>query len=88
MAYKAMQERMLSVWELPERNKGNCEKMKHCHEQKIKKETCYVRFGKGVYESSASTLVTVRNEDIIFDFDKKGRVIGFELLGSEKKCQK
>jgi len=88
MAHKVMQERMLSVRELPERNKGNCENMKSCHEQQIKKETCYVRFGKGVSEGSASTLVTVRNEDIIFDFDKKGRVIGFELLGSEKKCQK
>ena len=88
MAHKVMQERMLSVRELPERNKGNCENMKSCHEQQIKKETGYVRFGKGVSEGSASTLVTVRNEDIIFDFDKKGRVIGFELLGSEKKCQK
>ena len=33
---------------------------------------------------------TVRDEDMIFDFDKDGRVIGIELLGSDtcvKPCQ-
>jgi hypothetical protein len=66
-----------------------------CHETFVPEHSCYVRFGtqKSVcgattkYEVPKEWFITSRDEQMIFDFDRKGRVIGIELLGN-KPCQK
>jgi uncharacterized protein YuzE len=72
--------------------------MKKCHKIQIPKDVCYIKFGKGEYHHSIDNpalnklnyFTTIRGEDMIFDIDKKGRIIGIELLGSKtarKPCQ-
>ena len=63
-----------------------------CHKIKVPKDCCYISFGKGKYSYSfdgenkrnGKYFETIRNENFIMDFDKKGRIIGIELLGSKK----
>ena len=52
---------------------------------------CYVSFvrektKKKYSHSSSEELWTVRGEQLVLDFNKKGEVIGLELLG-DKACQ-
>lgn len=64
-----------------------------CKELLVKKDCCYIRFGKGEYDHSIDgdgirlDFVTVKGDSIVIDFDKKNRIIGIELLGN-KPCQK
>ena len=68
-----------------------------CKRTYVKKESCYVKFTnkkvKDLYSTNTLKLDelgdcwTVRDEQMIFDVDKKGRVIGIELLGN-KTCRK
>ena len=63
-----------------------------CSKIKIPKNCCYIVFGKDKYKKSILTekLTTIRDETMIIDVNKKGKVIGIELLGSpkaRKPCQ-
>jgi uncharacterized protein YuzE len=63
-----------------------------CHEQKIRKNTCYVSFVNPFdkVDHSSDAFITARGERMVIDFDKKGRVVGIELLNSKtalKRCQ-
>jgi hypothetical protein len=80
--------------------------MSKCIKINIPKDICYIGFGKGpVFESYDGTMIvekgkkitlqgrpfyTIRDEQFIMDLDKKGRIIGIELLDSpkaRKPCQ-
>ena len=66
------------------------EKKKTCHEIKVPESCCRLDFGEGKYSYSNPNFETVRGEQMIIDFDKEERVIGIELLSSErakKRCQ-
>lgn len=64
---------------------------KRCKELVVPKDCCYIRFGlMKNYEGSNDELYTVRDESMVFDLNKKGDVIGIELLASKKarkRCQ-
>lgn len=57
----------------------------------VSRDACYVRFGMRtavVVESrDDGRYRTARGEDIIFDFDADGHVVGLELVGPGKACQ-
>jgi uncharacterized protein YuzE len=63
-----------------------------CHRIDLEKDVCYIRFAckDQKYEYSEEIGETIRGEELIVDFNKKGKIIGIELLGSElapKPCQ-
>ncbi len=60
-----------------------------CKIIKVSEKCCYIKFGKSKYDSSLNDLTTVRKELIVIDFDKKGFVIGIELVNPDlKSCQR
>lgn len=58
-----------------------------CVEIEPAKEVCYIRFSRAAPSHQMMLGHTVRNELIVFDYDADDRVIGIELVGSEKPCQ-
>jgi uncharacterized protein YuzE len=59
----------------------------NCKKVFIKPDICYIRFyndKKQKYSHSILGFETIRGEELIVDVDKSGRVIGIELLGSQK----
>lgn len=66
--------------------KFNASKCKHIY---VGKDVCYIKFARKFkdYRASNDKFHTVRNEWMIIDLDKKGKVIGIELVG-DKKCMK
>ena len=65
-----------------------------CNEIFVPKKCCYIRFvtKKNVLKNklirnSSSEMVSFRGEQMIIDLDKRGWVIGIELLGT-KDCRK
>ena len=60
-----------------------------CKEIYVDKDVCYIKFTRKNkdYKVSNDQFHTVRNEWMIIDLDKKGRVLGIELLGN-KRCMK
>jgi hypothetical protein len=68
-----------------------------CHKIDVPDDVCMLRFaeykrlGKGTtYAYSKHSYETVRGEEMIVDFDKRGKVLGIELLSgptAKKPCQ-
>lgn len=60
-----------------------------CKQIYVDKDVCYIKFTKKIkgYNVSNDQFHTVRNEWMILDLDKKGKVLGIELIGN-KKCMK
>ena len=59
-----------------------------CHRIEVPKDVCYIRFGKDkIHHTVHEDYGTIRNEDVIMDFSKDGKLIGIELLGDGKPCQ-
>ena len=62
--------------------------MKKCKHIDVPEDCCFIRFGRAKYSHSDDMeLETLRGETITIDFDKKGKVIGIELVGDNKPCQ-
>ena len=60
-----------------------------CKSLSVAKDVCYVRFGgQSVSNSSNLPYQTVRGEELILDFDSDGRIVGIELISSDKPCQR
>lgn len=61
-----------------------------CNGIEIGEDVCYIKFGEKTkkYVHSEDDFETVRGETMIIDFDEDGRVMGIELLGDKKPCQK
>ena len=55
-----------------------------CIKIDIPKECCYIGFSHGTVDHSADFGFTTRGEQMILDFDKKGDIMGIELLSSKK----
>lgn len=75
-------------------NKKDFEKLKKlhskCHIIDVPADCCYIRFGDGRTNHCIDDYITVRNEYMIMDVARGGRIIGIELLGSKiarKPCQ-
>jgi hypothetical protein len=67
------------------RFKSKCEKID------VPKSCCYLLFARDVNEyrrryknSDSNDFETVRDEQMIIDYDKEGKVLGIELLSSKK----
>lgn len=64
-----------------------------CHKQIINSKTCYIYFGdkqKDYHHSDIDVGYTHRGEQLFIDYNKKGEIIGIELIGSKqapKPCQ-
>ena len=58
--------------------------MTDCNKIDIPKDVCYVLFDSGNPVIQRTIGVTNRDEEVIADFDKGGKIIGLELLGSKK----
>jgi len=62
-----------------------------CSKIDVPTTCCALKFGEGKgYDYSEPDFETVRGEQMIIDYDKKGLVMGIELLSSEeaeKRCQ-
>jgi uncharacterized protein YuzE len=59
--------------------------MVKCNKLEVPTDCCYILFGKRAnYKNSQELGMTIRGEAISVDFDDKGQIIGFELLGSKK----
>lgn len=61
--------------------------MMKCHKLKIPERVCYVWFKKEKIDHSADIGYTNRKEMFILDYNKKGEIIGIELVGNKKPCQ-
>jgi len=63
-----------------------------CKKLFVPKDVCYVDFRhrkvKGQIKSSKPMGKTIRDETVIIDYDDKGKMVGIELLGNGKPCQK
>jgi len=74
--------------------------MTKCKQINVPKDVCYIRFGKdkilysddGVeviqkgkkFKLGGHQFYTVRDEQFIIDYNRKGLIVGIELLGSKK----
>jgi uncharacterized protein YuzE len=61
--------------------------MVSCKKMFVPKDVCYIFFSDKqmrCHNSICDELYTVRGEQVIIDLDKKGKVIGVELIGSKK----
>jgi len=74
--------------------------MTKCKQINVPKDVCYIRFGKDKtsYSDDGVELIkkgkkftleghrfeTVRGEWFIIDYNKKGQIVGIELIGSKK----
>ena len=54
----------------------------------VGRDVCYIRFARTavVVLSQPQRVKTTRGEELVFDYDADGHVIGIELLGG-KPCQ-
>ena len=59
-----------------------------CKRLKIPEEVCYIEFKKEKVSYSKDIGLTNRKEMAILDFNKKNRIVGIELVGDKKPCQK
>jgi len=59
-----------------------------CKKLKIPNEVCYIEFKKEKIDYSKDIGMTNREEMVILDFNKKDQIIGIELVGDKKPCQK
>lgn len=56
-----------------------------CKKVDVPTDACYIRFGKNKIDHSDDMLfTTVRDEQVIIDYDKDDQIVGIELLYSEK----
>ena len=68
--------------------------MAKCKQLHIPRDVCYISFTKkkGLYKATYDQdFNTVRGEMLTLDYDKKGNIIGIELLGAPgcvKPCQR
>jgi hypothetical protein len=54
----------------------------------IPREVCTVTLARGKYHYSRTLGISGRGDAVEGEFDAKGRLIGLELLGDGKKCQR
>lgn len=58
----------------------------------VPKDVCYIDFrsrkAKGQIKTAKQMGNTIRGEMVVVDYDKKGRMVGIELLSNDKPCQK
>ena len=63
-----------------------------CNKLYVSKDVCYIDFRKKLVRGQIKTAKpmgkTIRDETVIIDYDDKGRLVGIELLGNGKPCQK
>lgn len=59
-----------------------------CKRLKIPEEVCYIEFKKEKVSHSKDIGSTNRKEMVIVDLNKKNQIIGIELVGDKKPCQK
>jgi uncharacterized protein YuzE len=56
-----------------------------CKILSIDKDVCYIEFSSQRNAHASKVMgVSVRGEDVILDYDKKGKIMGIELIGSKK----
>jgi uncharacterized protein DUF2283 len=59
-----------------------------CVHIEVPKQVCYLRFAAGVPERTEYVGQSSRGEMVIFDYDAAGRILGIELVGDDKPCQR
>jgi len=59
-----------------------------CNKLFVPFDCCFLQFNtEEEYDHSIEVGMTSRGEDVILDVNKKGEIIGIELLGVQKPCQ-
>jgi len=63
--------------------------MVKCKKIDVPKDCCYIMFKEGKVHDSEDMYDTTRGEQVIIDRDKKGMIIGIELIDPKTKgCQR
>jgi len=63
--------------------------MVECKKKYIPEDVCYIAFSESRWNTEQEEIgVTVRGEDVIVDRAPNGEIVGFELVGPNKPCQR